>query len=117
LFRSRSGAAEDDYRAFERNLEDWCSNLAAELRERNPQLAEVEQEREIQNLFLQYVQAPTRPLASGLVRKITALGISVLGEDDARRADNLAKNLTREERLNVDSGQWRDAARRLRVRF
>lgn len=116
-FGKRSGAAEDDYSAFERNLENWCSNLAAKLRERNPQLAEVEQEREIKNLFLQYVQAPTRQLAAGLVRKITALGISVLGEDDARRADNLAKNLTREERLNVDSGQWLDAARRLRVRF
>ncbi|PKG48419.1 DEAD/DEAH box helicase [Halomonas sp. MES3-P3E] len=116
-FGKRSGAAEDDYSTFERNLEDWCSNLAAELRERNPQLAEVEQEREIKNLFLQYVQAPTRPLAAHLVRKITALGISVLGEDDARRADNLEKTLAREERLNVDSGQWLDAARRLRVRF
>jgi hypothetical protein len=116
-FGKRSGAAEDDYSAFERNLEDWCFNLAADLRERNPQLAEVEQEREIKNLFLQYVQAPTRPLAAGLVRKISALGISVLGEDDARRAENLGKNLTRAELLNVDSGQCLDAARRLRVRF
>lgn len=41
----------------------------------------------------------------------------MLGEDDARRADNLAKNLMREERLNVDSGQWLVAVRRLRVRF
>lgn len=116
-FGKRSGAAEDDYSAFERNLENWCSNLAADLRDRNPQLAGVEQEREIKNLFLQYVQAPTRPLAASLVRKIIALGISVLGEDDARRADNLAKNLMREERLNVDSGQWLVAVRRLRVRF
>jgi len=113
-FGKRSGAAEDDYSAFERNLENWCSNLAADLRDRNPQLAGVEQEREIKNLFLQYVQAP---LAASLVRKIIALGISVLGEDDARRADNLAKNLMREERLNVDSGQWLVAVRRLRVRF
>lgn len=46
-FGKRSGAAEDDYSAFERNLENWCSNLAADLRDRNPQLAGVEQEREI----------------------------------------------------------------------
>lgn len=115
-FGKRSGAAEDDYSAFERNLEDWCAKLATELRKRNPQIAEVEQEREIKNLFLQYVQAPTRPLAASLVRKIAALGVAMLGEDGARRAENLAKNITREEKLNDDSSQWLDAARRLRVR-
>jgi superfamily I DNA/RNA helicase len=115
-FGKRSGAVEDDYSAFERNLEDWCSKLAAELRERNPQIAEVEQEREIKNLFLQYVQAPTRLLAGILVRKIAALGVAMLGESGARRATNLAKNLTREEKLNEDSSQWLNAARRLRAR-
>ena len=115
-FGKRSGAAEDDYSAFERNLEDWCAKLAAELRERNPQIAEVEQEREIKNLFLQYVQAPTRPLGGILVRKIAALGVAMLGESGARRAKNLAKNLTREEKPNEDSSQWLNAARRLRVR-
>lgn len=114
-FGKRSGAADDDDSAFERNLEDWCSKLAAELRERNPQIAEVEQEREIKNLFLQYVQAPSRPLAGSLARKIASLGVAVLGEGGMRRAENLAKNLTREEKLNEDSSQWLNAARRLRV--
>ena len=114
-FGKRSGAADDDYSAFERNLEDWCSKLAAELRERNPRIAEVEQEREIKNLFLQYIQAPSRPLAGSLARKIASLGVAVLGEGGMRRAENLAKNLTREEKLNEDSSQWLNAARRLRV--
>lgn len=114
-FGKRSGAADDDYSTFERNLEDWCSKLAAEIRERNPRIAEVEQEREIKNLFLQYVQAPSRPLAGSLARKIASLGVAVLGEGDMRRAENLAKNLTREEKLNEDSSQWLNAARRLRV--
>lgn len=114
-FGKRSGATDDDYSAFERNLEDWCSKLAAELRERNPRIAEVEQEREIKNLFLQYVQAPSRPLAGSLARKIASLGVAVLGEGGMRRAENLAKNLTREEKLNEDSSQWLNSARRLRV--
>lgn len=114
-FGKRSGATDDDYSAFERNLEDWCSKLAAELRERNPRIAEVEQEREIKNLFLQYVQAPSRPLAGSLARKIASLGVAVLGEGGMRRAENLAKNLTREENLNEDSRQWLNVARRLRV--
>jgi superfamily I DNA/RNA helicase len=116
-FGKRSGAADDDYSTFERNLEDWCSKLAAEIRERNPRIAEVEQEREIKNLFLQYVQAPSRPLAGSLSRKIASLGVAVLGEGGMRRAENLAKNLTREEKLNEDSSQWLNAARRLRVQF
>lgn len=114
-FGKRSGATDDDYSAFERNLEDWCSKLAAELRERNPRIAEVEQEREIKNLFLQYVQAPSRPLAGSLARKIASLGVAVLGEGGMRRAENLANNLTREEKLNEDSSQWLNSARRLRV--
>ena len=115
-FGKRSGATEDDYSAFERILEDWCSKLAAELRERNPRIAEVEQEREIKNLCLQYIQAPSRALAASLAGKIAALGIVILGEDGARRATNLAKNLAHEEKLNDGSTQWLDAARRLRVR-
>jgi len=115
-FGKRSGAAEDDYSVFERNLEDWCAKLAAELRERNPQIAEVEQEREIKNLCLHYVQAPTRALAVSLVRKVAALGMAILGENGMRQAENLVKHLTREEMLNEDSSQWLNAARRLRVR-
>ena len=80
-FGKRSGAADDDYSTFERNLEDWCSKLAAEIRERNPRIAEVEQEREIKNLFLQYIQAPSRPLAGSLARKVASFGLTVLGED------------------------------------
>ena len=50
------------------------------------------------------------------MRKIAALGVAMLGESGTRRAENLAKNFTREEMLNEDSSQWLNAARRLRVR-
>ena len=114
-FGKRSGAEDDDFSAFEKNLEEWCHKLAAELRERNPQIAEIELETEIRNLCLQYVQAPTRALAANLAGKIASLGVSILGEDYARRAANLVKNLTCEERLNNESTQWLDTARRLRI--
>jgi hypothetical protein len=116
-FGKRSGAKEDDFSVFERNLNDWCAKLATEIRELNPQIAEIEQETEIKNLCLQYIQVPTRALAASLVSKIAALGVAMLGADGVRRADNLVKNLMREEKLNNDSSQWLDAARRLRVRY
>lgn len=115
-FGKRSNAEEDDYSAFEKRLEEWCEKLATELRERNPQVAEIEQETEIKNLSLQYIHAPTRPLAARLAGKIASLGIAILGEDGTRRAAILAKKLSHEEKLNDNSNQWLDAVRRLRIR-
>ena len=115
-FGKRSGAEEDDYNAFEKNLEEWCGQRAAELRERNPQIAEIERETEIRNLCLQYIQVPTRALAANLAGEIAALGVPILGEDGARRAAVLAKNLSREERLNDESDRLLNAVRRLRIR-
>jgi hypothetical protein len=114
-FGKRSGT-DDDFDAFEKTLEEWCGKRAAELRERNPQIAEIERETEIKNLCLQYVQAPTRTLAANLAGKIASLGVSILGEDGARRAAILAKNLSREARLNDESNQLLNAVRRLRIR-
>ena len=115
-FGKRSGAEEDDFSAFEKSLEKWCRTLAAELRERNPQIAEIERETEIKNLCLQYVRMPTRTLAANLVGQIASLGVHILGENVARHATNLAKNLSREEGINDESGQLLNAVRRLRTR-
>jgi hypothetical protein len=114
-FGKRSNAEEDDASIFEKRLEEWCGKLAGELRERNPQIAEVEQEREIRNLCVQYIQAPTRALAARLAASIASLGITVLGEDGARWAAHLAKKLSHEEKLNDDANQWLNAVRRLRI--
>jgi len=115
-YGKRSGSEDDDFSAFERNLEKWCGQLAAELHERNPQIAEIRRETEIRNLCLQYLQAPTRALAANLARQIALLGVSILGEDTARRAANLAKNLSLEKRLNDESNHLLNAVRRLRIR-
>lgn len=115
-FGRRSGAEEDDYSAFERKLEEWCGQLASELNGRIPQIAEIKRETEIRNLCLQYIQAPTRTLAANLAGEIASLGVPILGEDVARRAANLVKNLSREERVNEESDRLLNALRRLRIR-
>jgi hypothetical protein len=114
-YGKRSGSDEDDFNAFEKEMEEWCTQRAVELRERNPHIKEIEQETEIKNLCLQYIQAPTRNLAVNLAKKIESLGVSILGEDCARRAGILAKLLSREQKLNGESTQCLDAARRLRI--
>ena len=115
-FGKRSGTNVDGFDAFERNLEGWCGTLATELRARIPQLDEIEQETTVKHLCLQYLQAPTRVLAANLAAQIASLGIPILGEDRARRAANLAKRLSREDRPTTNTHGTLDAVRRLRIR-
>ncbi|GAB4137640.1 MAG: hypothetical protein Kow0040_24450 [Thermogutta sp.] len=115
-FGKRSGSDDDDYGLFERRLEEWCSTIAARLRERNPQITEIEQETEIRNLCLQYTQVPTRALAKHLADTIASLGVAILGETLARRAAELAMSLSCEEHLNENINQLAHAVRSLRVR-
>lgn len=113
-FGKRSDA--DDFDLFEKELEDWCDKLATAIRKKNPQIAEVEQELEIRNLCLQYLDTPTRALATRLVKKIADLGIKVLGEQLIRRAQIILQRVSRENLLNTESSTSLDAIRRLRHR-
>lgn len=115
-FGRRSGSAEGDSNAFEKSLEEWCGNLARELRARNPQIAELEEEAAIRDLYKQYLRTPTHKLATTLVARIAAVNVSVLGEDLSRQAARLARRLATEELLK--SGQRRrvPAAQRIRTR-
>lgn len=114
-FGKRSNAEEDDASLFEARLEAWCGTLAADLRAHNPRITEIEKETEIKNLCLQYMQAPTRALAASLAARIAALGVTILGEDAARRAANVANKLSLDEKLNEGGSQWLNVVRRLRI--
>ncbi len=74
----------------------------------------IEKETEIKNLCLQYIKAPTRTLAANLARRISALGITILGEESSRCAADLARRLSLEESLNAESSVLLAAVRRLR---
>jgi hypothetical protein len=115
-FGRPSGAEREDLSTFENTLEDWCGKIAAELRAQNPQISEIERETEIRNLCLSYIQFPTRTLAATLAGAIASLGVAVLGENGARRATNLSKRLSREDKLNDKSNLLLDVVRRIRIR-
>jgi hypothetical protein len=115
-FGKRSGAEEDDFNEFEKKLETWCANIAVEIRDKNPQITEIEKETEIRNLSLQYNEAPTRPLAANLSKRIADLGINILGERFSLWATNLAEKFSHGESLNVGSNPSLDVVRCLRIR-
>lgn len=115
-FGKRSGADEDDFNVFEKSLEDWCLRVAKDIREKNPEVKEIEKETEIKNLCLQYIKAPSRQLAANLARKIAGLGIVILGETLSRQATNLAKRLLLQENLNAQSNPRLESVRQLHTR-
>jgi hypothetical protein len=115
-FGRRSGSVEDDLNAFEKNLEEWCGKVARELRAKNPQIAELEEEAAIRDLYKQYLRTPTHKLAATLVERIAAVNVSVLGGDLSRRAARLSQRLATEELLKSDQSRHLPAARRIRTR-
>lgn len=112
------GGTEDGATAFERNLEDWCKQIADELRERNPQFADIEHEAGIRDQYQQYLRAPSRRLALALTTRINDLGVSIVGEQLARTASQLLQRLQGEESTSTSdpSSGPIAAVRRLRVR-
>lgn len=114
-FGKRSGST-DEVDSFERHLELWSQRIAEQLRERNPQLAEVEHEAEIRDQYIQYLKSPSRRLALHLVEAIATLDFGILGEDLSRQASRIKVQLATEDGAAKTGSKQIDAARRIRVR-
>ena len=114
-FGKRSGSL-DDANSFERHIEVWSRQVADQLRERNPQLADVEHEAEIRDQYVQYLQAPSRRLALHLIETISSVDVAVLGDQLTRRARRLERQLQTEEGAAESGSRDLDVTRRIRVR-
>lgn len=115
-FGQRSNASEDDLSAFERLLDEWCKKVAQELRERNPQIAELEEEVAINDLYKHYLRTPTHKLASNLVDRIAEIDVAILGERLSRRVINLRERLKAQTAAGHNEGRLFTAAQRIRTR-
>jgi hypothetical protein len=115
-FGKRSGSLVDDLNAFEKNLEKWCGQIASDLREKNPQIAELEEEAAVNDLYKQYLKTPTHKLATTLVTRIADIDVAILGEKVSRQAANLKKRLTAQTAATEDQGRHLSAAQRIRTR-
>lgn len=114
-FGRRPGAG-DDPNLFEKSLEDWTVRIARDLREKNPQITELEDETAINDLYRQYLRTPTHRLAVALTQRVSLVSPAVLGPDLAARAVKLARRLESEELLTSSDISLARAVQRLRVR-
>lgn len=115
-FGKRSSAPKDDLDAFERSLEEWCGQIAQKIRAKNPQVAELEEESAIKDLYKQYLRTPTHKLGETLVTRISEIDVAILGEKLSRQAVQLKNRLTRQTVAGDDQGRHLFAARRIRTR-
>lgn len=89
----RSGQAEDELTAFEKNLDEWCERIIEGVRARYPELAKAGEYQEFQMLAGQYVMAPTQALAAMLMGRVARTPASVISADLASKASRLEKKL------------------------
>ena len=110
-FGKRSGSAVDDLNAFEKNLEEWCGRIAQELRAKNPQIADLEEESAINDLYKQYLRTPTHKLATTLVARVAEIDVTILGEKLSRQAGE-PQEAPRPQQAVASDGQGRHLERR-----
>ncbi len=97
-FGQRSGNEQNqDLSRFERQLQEWCESRAAELRTKNPYITESIEEQSLQNLCVQYINAPTLSLAIILLETSLKLSDLTLGEELRKRLQKELKSLKMEQ--------------------
>ena len=97
-FGQRSGDNKNaDLSRFDRQLKEWCEKRTKELRNRNPQIAELMEETDLRNLCVQYIKAPTLALAVNLLDLALKLPDRTLGEDLRKRLQAERRNISAEQ--------------------
>lgn len=116
-FGKRGYTDENATDQFERTILEWRDEITLKLREKNPELARIAQESEIQILALQYINTPTSELAAALAKKIAQIPASVLGMELAGEAERLSKQLSVRAAVYSDgNNRLIAAARQIRIR-
>ncbi len=115
-FGDRSGSNDADKRAFESNLSEWCHDIAVRLREQNPQIARHEEEREVQDLYAQYLRMPSQRLGMTLMRRLSTLGSDAIDVDLCSRILALLQQLSTRALLDSEQDHFLPAVRQLRTR-
>lgn len=97
-YGNRSGAAqENQMNASEQKLLEWCRRVAQDIRRTHTGLERGEHERNIRDLYQQYVRMPSHSLSVTLVQAIVDLGGEILKGELYRQAKALCSRLEQEK--------------------
>jgi len=95
-FGRRSGDSEFTEDAVAEKINKWCSNIAANIRNKNPQIAQTEDQVRLTELFVAYSLCPSKNNTVSLMKRILDLPGDVISEYITSEAKEIINSLQTE---------------------
>ncbi|MGT9150611.1 DEAD/DEAH box helicase [Aeromonas hydrophila] len=102
-FGIRSGDSEFTADAVTEKINKWCSSVAENIRNKNPQIAQTEDQVRLAELFVAYSLCPSKNNTVSLMKRILDLPRDVISEDITSEAEEIINSLHTERKLNDPS--------------
>jgi len=102
-FGRRSGDSEFTKDAVTEKINKWCSNVAENIRNKNPQIAQTEDQVRLAELFVAYSLCPSKNNTVSLMKRILDLPRDVISEDITSEAEEIINSLQTELKSNDPS--------------
>lgn len=107
-FGKRSGSSETsetNEEIINERMTHWCNDIAQKIREKNPQIKELEIQRNFMESFELYAKSPSTKNAVDLLRQILQVPRGIIGPEQVKTTADLLELLEEEEKLNLDSNK------------
>ena len=95
-FGRRSGDLEFTTDAVTEKVNTWCANVAEKIREKNPQIAQTEDQRKLSELFQTYSSCPSKDNTAHLMARILDLPRDVIGKEIISEAEAIKQSVQAE---------------------
>lgn len=102
-FGRRSGDSEFTEDAVTEKINKWCSNVAENIRNKNPQIAQTEDQVRLAELFVAYSLCPSKNNTVSLMKRILDVPRDVISEDITSEAEEIINSLQTELKSNDPS--------------
>lgn len=102
-FGRRSGDSEFTADAVTEKINKWCANVAENIRNKNPQIAQTEDQVRLAELFVAYSLCPSKNNTVCLMKRILELPRYVISEDITSEAEEIINSLKTELKSNDPS--------------
>ena len=102
-FGKRSGDSEFTADAVTEKINKWCSSVAENIRNKNPQIAQTEDQVKLVELFVAYSLCPSKKNTVSLMERILGLPRDVISEDVISEAEEIINSLQTELKPNDPS--------------
>lgn len=102
-FGRRSGDSEFTADAVTEKINKWCSSVAENIRDKNPQIAQTEDQVRLGELFAAYSLCPSKNNTVNLMERILGLPRDVISEEITNAAEEIINSLQTELKPNDPS--------------